>query len=108
MGTAQSFLNSESNLMKKSFPTQSGNHAPARVIEGIKGEIKKYLKRERNKKLPEGVDFWDFDCRVGVDKGSAKNVHVQELSKAIDETTASEPEVIYIEILAKKGHRNTA
>lgn len=91
--------------MKKSFPTKSGNHAPARVIEGIKGEIKKYLKRERNKKLPEGVDYWDFDCRVGLDSESAQKIHVKEISKAIDEVATSEPEAIYIEILARKGIR---
>lgn len=93
--------------MKKVFPTKSGNHAPARVIEGMKGEIKKYLKRERNKKLPEGVDFWDFACRVGVEADSAKEVHVKELSKAIDKVATEEPDAIYIEILAKKGFRQS-
>lgn len=95
--------------MKKSFPTKSGSHKPARVIEGIKGDIKKYLKRERAKKLPESVDFWDFNCRVGIDADSAQKVHVKELSPAIDEVAKSEPlpETIYIEILAFEGIRKS-
>lgn len=92
--------------MKKPFPTKSGNHKPARVIEGIKSDVKKYLKRERNKKLPEGVDYWDFDCWVGTASDSAKKVHVKALSKAIDEAASGGPEIIYIEILAQKGIRN--
>jgi hypothetical protein len=91
--------------MKKIFPTNAGKHAPARVIESIKGEIRKYLKRERGKKLPEGVDFWDFDCRVGLSAEAAKVVHVKELSGAIDETAKAEPEAIYIEVLSKQGIR---
>ncbi len=35
------------------------------MVEAIKYELKKYIKRERNKKLPEEVDFCDFDCRYG-------------------------------------------
>lgn len=93
--------------MKKSFPTHSGNHKPARVIESIKGDLKKYLKRERNKKLPEGVDFWDFDCRVGLNADSSTACHVKEINSAIDELAIGEPEAIYIEILSKKGIRKT-
>lgn len=93
--------------MKKSFPTKSGNHKPARVIDSMKGDIKKYLKRERTKKLPEGTDFWDFNCRVGLDADSSKPAHVKELNTAIDELAKTEPlpEAIYIEILAIEGIR---
>ncbi len=91
--------------MKKAFPKAVGKHAPARVIEGIKGEVKKYLKRERNKKLPEGTDFWDFDCRVGSDQTSAETVHIAALGKAIDEAAKQDGEEIYLEILAKAVKR---
>jgi len=91
--------------MKKSFPTTAGKHAPARVIESIKGEVNKYLKRERRKKLPEGIDYWDFNCRVGTSADDAKPTHVKELASAIDTAAAGSPETIYIEILSKKGIR---
>ena len=93
--------------MKKTFPLESPGHAPARVIESIKNEIRKYLKRERRKPLPEGVDFWDFDCRVGAEGAStvAPAVHVKEISEAIDRVAGGEAKAVHVEILAKAGHR---
>ena len=80
-------------------------HKPARVIESIKGDIRKYLKRERRKDLPKGADFWDFDCRVGQSKELAKTSHVKELIPSIDLATNEGWAEIYIEILSKTGHR---
>ncbi len=91
--------------MKKSFPLEDPKHKPARVVEGIKAEIRKYLKRERRKELPEGIDFWDFDCRTGKDADNASVVHVSEITKPVDAAAQEKWEAIYIEILAKPGHR---
>jgi hypothetical protein len=49
--------------MKKTFNFSHPKKQRPRVVEAIKYELKKYIKRERNKKRPEEVDFWDFDCR---------------------------------------------
>ena len=51
--------------MKKVFPFSAPGHQPPRVVAAIKSDVRKYVKRERRKPLPEGVDFWDFDCKVG-------------------------------------------
>jgi hypothetical protein len=91
--------------MKKTFPFEMPNHKPPRVIEAIKAEINKYIKRERRKPLPEGVDFWDFDCRTGKDAESAVPVHVSEITKPIDTASQENWAAIYIEILAKQGYR---
>jgi len=91
--------------MKKNFPLSLPNHKPPRVIEGIKSDIRKYLKRERRKELPEGVDFCDFDCRVGENVDSAKEIHLSELIKAVDKAAEESWESMYIEILSKPGHR---
>lgn len=91
--------------MKKLFPLEDPKHKPARVVESIKAEIRKYLKRERRKELPEGVDFWDFDCRAGKDGESAAAVHVSEITKPVDTASKENWESVYIEILAKPGHR---
>lgn len=91
--------------MKKTFPLQVPNKATPRVIDSIKHEVKKYLKRERAKKLPEGVDFWDFACKVGADSATAAKVHVAELNKAIDSAAQPDTGAVYVEILAKPGHR---
>ena len=65
--------------------------------------MKKYLKRERGKSLPKGADFWDFDCRMGVDEESSEAVHVYDINKAIDHAESKQLESFYLEILAKPG-----
>lgn len=92
--------------MKKTFSLESPGHAPARVIESIKNDIRKYLKRERRKPLPEGVDFWDFDCRIGPGSEAAVVVHVNGIGGAIEGVAAAGSAVVYVEILAKAGHRS--
>ena len=91
--------------MKKIFPFEVPGRQAPRVVEAIKNDVRKYLKRERRKALPEGVDFWDFDCRVGQGSAEPEPKHVEELIGAIDQASASEADSVYIEILAKPGHR---
>ena len=54
--------------MKKTFPLKDPAKADARVLEAIKQDVRKYVKRERRKALPTGVDFWDFNCQLGLDQ----------------------------------------
>ena len=91
--------------MKKTFPLQARNHAPARVVDAIKFELRKYVKRERNKPLPEGVDFWDFDCRVGSSADATTVLHVAELNAAVDHAVDDQWGSVYFEIMAKPGVR---
>ena len=92
--------------MKKTFSLESPNHKPPRVVESIKAEVRKYLKRERRKKLPEGVDFWDFDCKGGEDESSAETFHVTKITDPIDQAAANDWKSVYIEILSKPGVRS--
>ena len=92
--------------MKKTFVLQDPKKKPDRVVEAVKADANKYLARERRKNLPEGVDYWDFDCKVGADAATAQRVHVKELSKSIDEVALRNVPSVYIEILAKHGVRN--
>lgn len=90
--------------MRKTFPLTDPRHEPPRVIAAIKNDVRKYLKRERGKKLPEGADFWDFDCKVGkAEPGTA--THVGDLTKAIDAVAEQGGTQVYIEILAKAAKR---
>lgn len=91
--------------MKKFFPMEDPRHKPARVVEAIKADVRKYLKRERRKELPEGVDFWDFDCRWGKDAEGAVEVHVSKITEVVDEAARGGWERVYLEICAKPGHR---
>ena len=91
--------------MKKNFSLTSPKHKPDRQVELVKHAINKYIARERRKALPEGVDFWDFDCKCGATAESAVVVHVDEINKKLDEASAAKSESIYIQILAKPGVR---
>lgn len=91
--------------MKKSFPLEVPGLKPPRVIESIKKDVRKYIKRERRKQLPEEVDFWDFSCRTGRDADTAVEAHVEELIARIDTASSEQWPAIYIEILAKCGYR---
>ncbi|MFT5679411.1 MAG: hypothetical protein ACI8RZ_000315 [Myxococcota bacterium] len=91
--------------MQKTFPLTSTSHKPPQVLAGIKNTVRKYLKRERRKSLPEDVDFWDFDCRIGSDEASASTVVVGEIVPGIDAIAQAGASAVYIEILVKPGIR---
>jgi hypothetical protein len=91
--------------MKKIFKLSHPKVKLPRLVEAAKHDIRKYLKRERRKVLPEGVDFWDFDCKFGHTVEDAKDIHLSEICKAIDEVEKVELESFYVEILIKPGHR---
>ena len=91
--------------MKKTFSLTHEKIKTPRLIDSIKHEVKKYIKRERNKQLPEGVDFWDFDCKYGHSEEEADIVHVSALNKSIDDAAQHELASFYIEILVKPGYR---
>jgi len=91
--------------LKKTFVLSHPKLNLARLIESIKYDIKKYIKRERNKKLPEGVDYWDFDCKYGLDETAAETIHISEFNKLIDAAEAAQAESFYVEILVKPAKR---
>lgn len=92
--------------MKKTFNITHPKIKIARLFEGVKKDVKKYIKRERNKKLPAGVDFWDFDCKYGNTEAEAEVVHLSEINKHIDEAEKLGLTSFYIEMLVKEGFRS--
>ena len=92
--------------MKKTFNITHPKIKLARLFEGVKHDVKKYVKRERNKQLPAGVDFWDFDCKYGVTEAESDIVHLTELNKHIDEAEKLGLTSFYIEIIVKEGFRS--
>lgn len=93
--------------MKKTFALTHPKLKPARLVDAIKYEVKKYLRRERNKTLPAGVDYWDFDCRFGHTESQADVIKVNEINKCIDEAVRLEQPSFYLEILAKHGFKSS-
>ncbi len=91
--------------MRKIFPlTQEGLHRD-RVLDAVKHDIRKYVKREQRRELPDGADFLDFDCRIGATKDTAKSVHLSALTGHLDEVANAGATEAYVEILAKAGFR---
>jgi hypothetical protein len=105
MSVLTQIKNQKEISMKKTFALNHETLATARVVEAIKNEVRKYLKRERAKSLPKDVDFWDFDCRFGADASSSKPIHAAEINAALSQAEADQLSQCYIEIIAKPGYR---
>lgn len=91
--------------MKKTFALTHEKLNLVRLVESIKHDVKKYIRRERNKKLPAGADYWDFDCKFGATEAEAQDVHLSQINKSIDEAEKAELPSFYLEILAKPAAR---
>jgi len=91
--------------MKKTFNLTHEKIKYPRMIERSKSEIRKYIKRERRKELPEGADFWDFDCKFGPAEAAAKEVHLAEIDACISDIEKQELNSFYVEIIAKPATR---
>ena len=92
--------------MKKTFKLIDPKIKVPRIVDAIRHEVKKYIKRERKKTLPENVVFWDFDCRFGVDEATSEVIHVSDINKYISQAESKQLEFFYLEILAKPRHRS--
>ena len=91
--------------MKKTFPLKAEGKNADRLLEATQHEIRKYVKRQRRVPLPEGVDFWDFDCRFGPSEALATVVHFATITPLIDAVAKEGGDVFYLELLAKEGRR---
>ena len=91
--------------MRKTFELTHPKIKVPRLVEAAKHKVRKYLKRERGKKLPDGVDFLDFDCRFGDTEEEAKTIHLSEIDKYINAAEERQLTSFYVEILAKPGYR---
>jgi len=91
--------------MKKTFKLSHPKIAYPRLIEATKAEVKKYLKRERNKSLPDYADFWGFDCKFGATEDSAEIIHVAQINEKISFAESQEWPAFYLEIIATPAQR---
>ena len=91
--------------MKKTFKLNVENKHPDRQVESIKHEIRKYVKREKNKPRPEGVDFWKFECKFAKNSDEPKTIEFIDITKNIDEASNEKCETLYMEILSVPGKK---
>ncbi|QKF81568.1 DUF6172 family protein [Halarcobacter ebronensis] len=91
--------------MKKTFILQVENKADDRVVESIKHEIRKYIKREQRKPLPEGKDFWFFDCKFAKEEETPQDIPFSDIIKCINEAANEKCKTFYLEILSRAEKR---
>ena len=91
--------------MKKIYSLKVEGKNRDRLLDAAKHDIRKYAKRERAKPLAQGVDFWDFDCKVGASDAAALVVHFAEIMGAVDALVNGGTDQFYVEITSKPGHR---
>ena len=93
--------------MRKTYVLTLEGKSRDRLLEASKHDIRKYVKRERSRPLPAGVDYWDFDCRFGASEAAATVVHFATLMGLIDTLASEGGEQFYVEIVTKHGLRTT-
>lgn len=84
--------------MKKKFLLTDERKDSQRVLESIKHNIRKYIKREKRKELPEGSNFWQINCKFGQNEESAIEIRFEDIMKNINESSMQNLESFYIEL----------
>ncbi|MDH6184747.1 DUF6172 family protein [Polaromonas sp. CG_23.6] len=92
--------------MRKTFLLNIEGKNRDRLVEASKHDIRKYVKRERSRALPAGVDFWDFECKFGSNEATAAVVHFAALMTSIDTAVLEGAEQFYVEVVTRHGHRS--
>ncbi len=87
--------------MKKTYKLEHPKIKVPRIVDSIKHDIKKYLKKERRNNLPAGTKYWSFDCKLGQSEETATAVPLLELTKTIDEMVENNAKTIYVEMMQK-------
>lgn len=91
--------------MKKTFKLHLEGKNSDRLLEAIKHEVRKYVKREKRKTLPQGANYWAFDCKFGATAEAAEPLHLGEITKQMDVVSKAGGDSFYVEILARPAVR---
>lgn len=91
--------------MRKTYQLNIEGKNRDRLLDASKHDIRKYVKRERSRPLPEGVDYWDFECKFGSNEATAAPVHFATLMGLIDTVAREGGEQFYVEVLTRHGLR---
>jgi len=85
--------------MKKTFVLSHPKLSYQRVIEAAKNEVKKYIKQERARALPEGADFWGFNCKFGQVESKARDIHEDDINVNISSAQSQHWKSFYLEVV---------
>jgi hypothetical protein len=86
--------------MKKTFVLSHPKMTYQRIIETAKNDVKKHIKAERNKTLPENADFWGFECKFGQNAATAKSIHEGDINSSISSAQSQHWKSFYLEVVA--------
>ncbi|MEA2049174.1 MAG: DUF6172 family protein [Campylobacterota bacterium] len=86
--------------MKKIFALTASNKTKERVLESIKNDIRKYIKREKRKPLPENKNFWSIDCKFAKNDAELQEIRFEDIMKNINEASQENCESFHIELIA--------
>ncbi|WP_442415061.1 DUF6172 family protein [Marinomonas sp.] len=86
--------------MKKTFALSHPKISYQRLIEMAKHDVKKHIKQERAKALPEGVDFWGFSCKFGQTADKARAIHEGDINANISSAQSQHWKSFYLEVIA--------
>jgi hypothetical protein len=87
--------------MKKTFQINVKNKNRDRQVDSIKNEVRKYIKREKSKRPPEGFNFWAFDCKFGKTADEANEIKFVDVTKSIDFAANEGYDSFYLELIAR-------
>ena len=88
--------------MKKVFQIEQERLKPDRAVDAIKNELRKYVKREKKKDLPnKKIMYWDFDCKFGKSAELAEVCTFEEISTKLNSVVDEGWKTCYVEIMAK-------
>ena len=84
--------------MKKLFPLHLPGKADARVLDAIKHEVRKYVRRELNKARPAGAARPVFTGLVGSSAADATESPLKQVSAAIDRVAQTGADHVFVAI----------
>ena len=88
--------------MKKTFKIEQDKLKPERAVDAIKNELRKYVKREKKKDLPnKKTMYWDFDCKFGKSAEFAKDCNFDYIFTELSGVVNAGWSECYIEVIAK-------
>ncbi|HHD75463.1 MAG TPA: hypothetical protein ENK95_01410 [Campylobacterales bacterium] len=88
--------------MQKVFQIEQERLKPDRAVDAIKHELRKYVKREKKKELPnKATMYWDFDCKFGKTAELANACTFEEISAQLNSVVKEGWKACYIEVMAK-------
>jgi len=94
--------------VKKVFKIQQTKLKPNRAVDAIKNELRKYIKREKKKTLPNKEKmYWDFECKFGQSEELALPCEFDEIIHHLNSVVEKNWTECYIEIMAKAVDKPT-